>query len=87
VKKILIIVFLLLMGCDTNYKPNIQINSRKAPIVVIAIDTVSKSVLMRDGDNQVFTIYDNPTTEAITKSLKVGDTIRLSSRNSFNKKF
>jgi hypothetical protein len=32
---------------------------------------------MRDGDNQVFTIYDNPTTKAISNSNIVGDTLRF----------
>jgi len=64
------------IGCDTNYKPNFQINKRTPPIVIVAIDTATNSVVFRDGDNHAFTIYDNPTTKAITSSLKVGDTIR-----------
>lgn len=67
-----------MLGCDTNYKPNYQINGRKPPIVVIAIDTITNSVIFRDGNNKVFTIYNNPTTKAISNSLKVGDTIRQS---------
>jgi hypothetical protein len=86
VKKFLIIFLFLLLGCDTNFKPNVQINSRRAPIVIIAMDTVTNSVLMRDGNNDVFTIYDNPTTNAITSSLKVGDTIRLKAKG-ISKKF
>lgn len=77
-KKFLFLFFLILFSCDIHYKPNYQINERKPPIIVIAIDTITNSVLMRDGDNKVFTIYNNPTTKAITKSLKVGDTLRLS---------
>lgn len=76
-KKMLILILLFLFSCDLHYKPNYQINGRKPPIVVIAIDSTTNSVLMRDGDNKVFTIYNNPTTKAITKSLKVGDTLRL----------
>ncbi len=87
VKKYFLLFLLLIIGCDTNFKPNVQINSRKPPIVVIAIDTVTSSVLMRDGNNEVFTIYDNPTTKAISKSLKVGDTIRTKSSKSYQKKF
>ena len=87
VKKYFLLFLLLIIGCDTNFKPNVQINSRKPPIVVIAIDTVTSSVLMRDGNNEVFTIYDNPTTKAISKSLKVGDTIRIKSSKSYQKKF
>lgn len=80
-------IFLFIFGCDTNYKPNYQINNRKAPIIVIAIDTTTSSVIMRDGDNRVFTIYDNPTTHAITKSLIVGDTLRLKPKNNIIKNF
>lgn len=76
-KKFLILFFLILFSCDINYKPNYQINNRKPPIIVIAIDTATNSVLMRDGDNKVFTIYNNATTKAITKSLTIGDTLRL----------
>ena len=76
-KKFLVLILFVLISCDINYKPNYQINSRKPPIIVVAIDTITNSVLMRDGDNKVFTIYNNPTTKAITKSLNVGDTLRL----------
>lgn len=86
-KKFLIVLFLLLFSCDMNYKPNYQINKRKPPIIVIAIDTVTNSVIMRDGENHVFTIYNNPTTKAITNSLKVGDTLRISGSKSITKKF
>ena len=86
-KKLLILLLLFLFSCDTNYKPNYQINNRKAPIVVIAVDTTTKSVIMRDGDNHVFTIYNNPTTEAITSSLKVGDTLRLKPKKFVTKNF
>ena len=70
-----------------NYKPNYQINNRKPPIVIIAIDSASNSVVLRDGDDNVFTIFDNPTTTAITKSLKKGDTLRSKTKNSVSKKF
>lgn len=89
-KKLIIFLFLLLLfvSCDTNYKPNYQINERKPPIVVIAIDKASSSILMRDGNNHVFTIYNNPTTKAISNSLKIGDTLRMKSLGkSFIKKF
>ena len=76
-KKFLFLLLLFLISCDIHYKPNYQINDRKPPIIVIAVDTLTSSVLMRDGDNKVFTIYNNPTTKAITNSLKVGDTLRL----------
>lgn len=74
-KKIIIILFILFFGCR-NYKPNFQINKRPEPIVIIAIDTSINSVVMKDGNNKVFTIYDNATTLAITESLQVGDTLR-----------
>lgn len=76
-----------MLGCDTHYKPNYQINNRKPPITVIAIDSATKSVMFRDADNHVFTIYDNPTTKAITNSLKVGDTIRIKPNNTIYKKY
>ena len=87
VKKFLIILFFLLISCDIKYKPNYQINNRKPPITVIAIDSATKSVLMRDGDNHVFTIYNNPTTRAITGSLKVGDTLRVTQTKGISKDF
>lgn len=80
-KKFIFLLFLLFFSCDINYKPNYQINSRKPPIIVIAIDSTTNSVIFRDGDNKVFTIYNNATTKAITNSLKVGDTLRLSPSN------
>jgi hypothetical protein len=45
------------------------------------MDTVTKSVVFRDANNTVFTITDNSTTKAFCKSLKVGDTIRISTKN------
>lgn len=84
-KKLLIIFLLFFTSCD--YKPNYQMNKRKPPVVIIAIDKSTKSVLMRDGDNHIFTIYDNPTTSAIVNSLKVNDTLRISSKQSVRKKF
>lgn len=82
-KKFLILIFLILISCDINYKHNYQINERKPPIVVIALDSASSSVVMRDGDNQVFTIYNNATTKAINRSLNVGDTLRVGNFNYF----
>lgn len=87
VKKIFFIFLFLLFSCDIKYKPNFQINNRKPPITVIAIDSVTKSVLMRDGDNHVFTIYNNPTTRAITNSLKIGDTLRVTPIRGISKDF
>jgi hypothetical protein len=87
VKKLVILFILILFSCDTNYKKNYQINKRQTPIVVIAIDTSINSVVMRDGNNKVFTIYDNPTTKAITSSLNVGDTLRTSTLNALKIKF
>ena len=88
-KILLFFLLLLLISCDINYKHNYQINKRRPPIVIIAIDTATNSVVMRDGDNQVFTIYDNATTKAISKSLSVGDTLRLEQTivKIFNEKF
>lgn len=87
-KRLVLFLFLfLLFSCDDNFKPNVQINVRKSPIVIIAMDTTTNSVLMRDGNNEVFTIYDNATTKAITKSMKVGDTLRPKSSKSYQKKF
>ena len=76
-KFLFFLLFFSFFGCDTNYKPNYQINKRTPPIIVIAIDTSTNSVVFRDGNNKAFTIYDNPTTKAITSSLSVGDTVRL----------
>lgn len=78
-KKLLILLFFLIISC--NYNRNYQINKRTPPIVVIAIDTTEDAVVFRDGDNKTFTIYNNPTTKAITSSLVVGDTLRLSEEN------
>ena len=86
-KKLLIILLLLLVGCEFRYKKNTQINKRTPPIVIIAIDTTINSVVMRDGDNKVFTIYNNPTTIAITNSLSVGDTLRFSDMEKLNINF
>ena len=85
--KLLIFLLFFLCSCDTNYKPNYQINNRKPPITVIAVDSFTKSVLFRDGNNQVFTIYNNPTTKAITNSLRIGDTIRLKINNTVHTKY
>jgi len=76
-KLLMILLFLFIwIGCDTNYKPNYQINHRPEPIIIVAIDTTLNSVVMIDGNNKVFTIYDNPTTKAITSTLSVRDTLR-----------
>jgi len=80
VKNFIFILLLFLIGC-TDYNGNSYINSKKSPVVIIAMDTCTKAVLFRDGDNTVFTITDNSTTKAICKSLKVGDTIRNSTKN------
>ena len=85
-KFFLLLFFLFILGCDDGYQPNFQINVRRPPITIIAIDTTTNSVLMRDGNNKVFTIYGNPTTFAMSSSLKVGDTVRINS-NSIKKKF
>ena len=79
-------IFFILFSCE-NYKDNIQINKRRPPVIVIAIDSITSSVLMRDGDNTVFTLYDNPTTKAISKSLKAGDTIRKKPIYSFEQNY
>lgn len=74
-KRLITILFLLMfMGC--HYSSNIIINKRKTPVIVIAIDKENSSVMFRDGDNKVFTLYDTPTTGAISKSLIIGDTVR-----------
>jgi hypothetical protein len=88
VKKIfLLFIFLFVISCNDHYQPNYQINKRTPPVIIIAIDSTTNSVVMRDGDNQIFTIYDKPTTKAITKSLKIRDTLRLPLDNSIRKKF
>ena len=84
---IIFIFSVLLFSCDIKYKPNYQINNRKPPITIVAIDSVTKSILMRDGNNEVFTIYNNPTTRAIANSLKIGDTLRVSPVNGISKNF
>jgi len=74
-RKILILLLLFLMvGC--HYSSNRRINNHKPPVIVIAIDPETSSVMLRDGDNEVFTIYETATTNAISKSLLEGDTIR-----------
>jgi len=75
-KKILILLLLFLMiGC--HYSSNRRINNRKPPVIVLAIDPETSSVMFRDGDNKVFTIYNTSTTNAISKSLMEGDTVRI----------
>ena len=56
-KKILFIFLLIILfGCETKYIHNYQINKRTPPIVIIAKDTTIHSVVLRDGDNKVFTL-------------------------------
>lgn len=88
-KKVFCFLLLLFLISCNDYKPNYQINSRRPPITIIAIDTVTKSVILRDGDNHVFTISNNTTTYAISKSLKKNDTLRLTpvKSSSVKKKF
>lgn len=75
-KKILIFIFLVtLVGC--HFSSDRRINERKPPVTIIAINPEKNSVLLRDGDNKVFTIYNTTTTDAISKSLTVGDTVRI----------
>lgn len=75
-KKIILILLLsFLVGC--HYSSNRRINKRTPPVIVIAIDPEFTSVVLRDGDNKVFTIYNTATTHAISKSLKEGDTVRI----------
>lgn len=76
---VLLLFLFLLFGCNINFRKNSEINKRKPPIVIVAIDSLSKNkiVVFRDGDNKIFTILNNPTTKAISYSLNVGDTIRL----------
>ena len=76
-KKIILLslLFLFLAGC--HYSSNRRINKRTPPVVVIAIDPESSSVVLRDGDNKVFTIWNTATTTAISKSLMEGDTVRI----------
>lgn len=76
---ILTIILVLLVGC--HYNSNRNINQRKPPVIIVAIDTTTKSIVLRDGDNKVFTISNTSTTEAISKSLCVGDTIRTDTDN------
>ena len=77
-KKLILIVFLLLLTfASCHYSSNRRINQRVAPVVVIAIDPESSSVVLRDGENKVFTIYNTSTTKAISKSLMEGDTVRI----------
>lgn len=73
-KKLLFILILFLTSC--HYNPNWRINRRTPPVIVVAIDPDSSSVVLRDGDNKVFTIFDNPTSYAIAASFIEGDTLR-----------
>lgn len=76
-KKILILISFLFILVGCKYSPNNKINRRTPPVIVIAVDTSFTSVILRDGDNKVFTIFNTATTHAISKSLKVGDTVRI----------
>ena len=80
---IIILLLLFLSGC--HYYSNRKINKRTPPVIVIAIDPESSSIVLRDGDNKVFTIYNTATTNAISKSLKEGDTVRLNQNGSLRK--
>jgi len=64
-----------MFGC--HYSSNNRINNRKPPVIVVAIDPETSSIVLRDGDNKVFTIYKTATTNAISKSLVEGDTVRI----------
>jgi len=75
-KKIILII-LLSTFISCHYSPNRRINDRIPPVVVLAIDVDNSSVVLRDGENKVFTIYDTKTTNAISATLSVGDTVRL----------
>ncbi len=68
-------VLLLMFGC--HYSSNSRINKRTPPVIILAIDPETSSVVLRDGDNKVFTIYNTSTTNAIGKSLIEGDTVRI----------
>ncbi len=70
-------LFLLLFLFSCHYSPNKRINDRVPPVVIISIDKDNSSVVLRDGENKVFTIYENETTNAISVSLMIGDTIRI----------
>lgn len=72
-----------MFGC--HYSSNITINSRTPPVIVIAIDPETSSVMLRDGDNKVFTIYKTHTTNAISKSLVEGDTVRIDKKGNLRK--
>ena len=76
-KKILIVIILMFLVVGCKYKSNWKINRRTPPVTVIAIDPDYTSVVLRDGDNKIFTIFNNATTYAISKSLKEGDTVRV----------
>lgn len=83
-RKIFILLLLfLLVGC--HYSSNRRINSRTPPVIVIAIDPETSSVMLRDGDNKVFTIYNTSTTNAISKSLVEGDTVRIDENGTLRK--
>ncbi len=66
---------MILSSC--HYSSNKRINDRIPPVTIIAIDIENSSVLLRDGENDVFTIYGTETTNAISATLSKGDTIRL----------
>ena len=74
-KKIVSLILLMfIMSC--HYSPNRIINKRTPPVIIIAINPEKNSIVLRDGDNKVFTIYKTPTTNALNSSLKEGDTVR-----------
>lgn len=72
-----------MVGC--HYSSNRRINNRTPPVTVIAIDPETSSVMLRDGDNKVFTIYKTYTTNAISNSLVEGDTVRIDEKGNLRK--
>lgn len=84
-KKILILISFLFILVSCKYSPNNMINKKTPPVIVIAVDTNFTSVVLRDGDNKVFTIFNTATTHAISKSLKIGDTVRINKNGNIKK--
>ena len=85
-KLIILLIVIIFIGCNNN-EYNYQINKRKTPVVIIAMDTTVNSVVMRDGDNKIFTIYNNNTSKALSTSLNIGDTIRIKDFKYFKKNY
>jgi hypothetical protein len=74
-KNLFFVLLLFLVGC--HYSSNRRINNRVPPVTIIAIDSVCSSIVLRDGENKVFTISSTSTTNAMRSSLVVGDTVRV----------